>query len=178
MLVGLESGLPCHDKDCGCRRVSYIDRPRARRATQSSTPQGVRAPVRASPAPTTISLSQFRARCKGKKGNTRTQGRMGERHSHRPPHRDFEERSVPGRRLPCLPTCLPLSALWAPASPLSALVTFMPPRGRSNLVVLLKERKQTAQTIGADPDFAKYFAKYALPARREKFPEISPVRLM
>ena len=32
--------------------------------------------------------------------------------------------------------------------------------------------------IGPDPDFAKYFAKYALPARREKFPEISPVRLM
>ena len=29
--------------------------------------------------------------------------------------------------------------------------------------------------FGADPDFAKYFAKYALPAGREKFPEISPV---
>ena len=29
--------------------------------------------------------------------------------------------------------------------------------------------------LGADPDFAKYFAKYALPAGREKFPEISPV---
>ena len=29
--------------------------------------------------------------------------------------------------------------------------------------------------VGADPDFAKYFAKYALPAGREKFPEISPV---
>ena len=38
--------------------------------------------------------------------------------------------------------------------------------------------QRLARPVGADPDFAKYFAKYALPARREKFPEISPVRLM
>ena len=49
---------------------------------------------------------------------------------------------------------------------------------KSTKPLICVQRISMAVALGADPDFAKYFAKHALPARREKFPEISPVRLM
>ena len=41
-----------------------------------------------------------------------------------------------------------------------------------------REGKWGNPKVGGDPSFRKYFPKFALLAKREKFPEISPSRLV